>query len=482
MQPLPKAWGASLGVQRLQTSMSASADLPKLPHRPWLGGSLVVLGALVLLGDWLAADWLLNLVGVLGGAAIVAGGYLWQRGQGSPAPTRTTALALSPAAIERELQKAEVLVEKLDGDVSLRAQAEAIRADLERAELRIAVVGPVGAGKSSLVAALTGLPALAALQLSWLDQEPLGNPDLLLFVTAGDLSASEYARLRELNQPGRPTLLILNQSDRYLPPEREQLLARLRELGQALPDVRAVLSVAAAPGPLKVRQHYADGSVREWFEAAQPEVQALEACLLPLLSREGEVLKLANALLQAQTLTASAQATLNQLRRRRAQPVVERYQWLTAAAVFANPLAGLDLLATAAINAQMLRELAEVYECELGLQQARPIARTLAVLILKLGLVELSTQGIGVLLKSNVATYAVGGVVQGVSAAYLTHLGALAFMACLEQEQGWSKRSLGQALREIFQQNQRTAFLQTFAKQGVARLLGEPKPAQLESA
>ena len=33
--------------------------------------------------------------------------------------------------------------------------------------------------------------------------------------------------------------------------------------------------------------------------------------------------------------------------------MMEKYQWIAAAAAFANPVSSLDLLATAAINAQM---------------------------------------------------------------------------------------------------------------------------------
>ena len=111
---------------------------------------------------------------------------------------------------------------------------------------------------------------------------------------------------------------------------------------------------------------------------------------------------------------------MNGLRRDRAVPVIEQYQWIAAAAAFANPVPALDLLATAAINAQLVMELGGIYQQKFSLEQAQAVAGTLGSLMLKLGLVELSTQTIGTILKSNAITFVAGGVVQGVSAAYLT--------------------------------------------------------------
>ncbi|MBD2101811.1 DUF697 domain-containing protein [Leptolyngbya sp. FACHB-261] len=465
--------------------MSAPAPSPFVQGR-WLGSGLVLVGGVALLGDWFASDLILNIWGSLSLLALVLGGYFWLRDSKPETVPRGGALVLSTAAVEQEVCRAETLAHKLEATTAeqLCAQATAIRAELTRSELRIGVAGPAKSGKSSLIAAL----APNSQGVAWLEETTettpisIPSPDLLLFVTAGDLSASEFQRLNDLSAGNRPTVLVLNQSDRYQPADQDEVLAHLRELSQTLPSVQTVVSVAAAPNPVKVRQHHADGSVREWFEEAKPEIATLQTYLAPLLSQESERLKLGNALQQAQSLRLTAQDRLNQVRRSQAQVVIERYQWLTAAAVFANPLPGLDLLATAAINAQMLLEIAAIYERPLSLQQAQPLAKTLGVLMLKLGLVELSTQGISALLKSNVATYAVGGVMQGLSAAYLSHLGALSFMTCLEQEQDCTERTLGQKLQELFAQNQRTAFLQGFVKQGISHLLGEQKQPQLESA
>jgi hypothetical protein len=107
--------------------------------------------------------------------------------------------------------------------------------------------------------------------------------------------------------------------------------------------------------------------------------------------------------------------------------------------------------------------------------------------MLKLGLVELSTQTIGSLLKGNAFTYVAGGAVQGVSAAYLTRLAGLSLIEYFQEQevstneatgQPFNLDRLGQKLQTVFQQNQRAAFLQGFAQQVVGYLA--PKSPQPE--
>ena len=92
--------------------------------------------------------------------------------------------------------------------------------------------------------------------------------------------------------------------------------------------------------------------------------------------------------------------------------------------------------------------------------------------MLKLGLVELSTQTISTMLKSNAITFVAGGAVQGVSAAYLTRVAGLSLIEYFQQQEvstdsetGLNLDKLGQTLQNVFQQNQQLGFLQAFVKQ-----------------
>jgi hypothetical protein len=100
--------------------------------------------------------------------------------------------------------------------------------------------------------------------------------------------------------------------------------------------------------------------------------------------------------------------------------------------------------------------------------------------------VELSTRAVTGILKTNVATFVAGGMVEGVSAAYLTRVAGLSLVAYFEQQEialesgsALNLDKLRQVLQTVFQQNQKMAVLEAFVKQGVKRLLPEAKPVEV---
>jgi uncharacterized protein (DUF697 family) len=231
---------------------------------------------------------------------------------------------------------------------------------------------------------------------------------------------------------------------------------------------------------VKVRKYQADGNVQEWMEQPAADVQQLTQQLNEILVQQSQQLVWTTTTRQALLLKAEAKNYLNGVRCDRATPIIEQYQWIAAAAAFANPVPALDILATAAINAQMVMDLGNIYQQKFSLEQAQTVAGTMGSLMLKLGLVELSTKAISTVLKSNAVTFVAGGLVQGVSAAYLTRVAGLSLIAYFEQQEialdsgnNLNLDKLRQTLQNVFQQNQQLAFLQGFVKQGVKRLVPE---------
>ncbi|NJN30802.1 MAG: YcjF family protein [Synechococcales cyanobacterium RM1_1_8] len=183
---------------------------------------------------------------------------------------------------------------------------------------------------------------------------------------------------------------------------------------------------------------------------------------------------------RANGLATAAKALLNQLRRQRASKAIEQYQWVAAGAAFINPVPTLDLLATAAVNSQLILDLSKIYRQPLSPDHAKTMATTLAEMLIKLGLVEVSSKLLGIALKSNGVTYLAGGLIQGASAAYLTRTvgqslveyfellevtGELPEVKALEQ--------LQQVVQQTFQASRQSPMLQGFAKQALNRLRGE---------
>lgn len=446
---------------------------------------------------------------VIGAIAVGSGLWLFQQRASQNAQLQPDSSPLDRATVEKAIAQAEGMVSQLEAEAEhqaissrLREQVAQLTVELERRELNVAVTGGKAVGKTKLIQVLSSwvpqiqqtlclreTPALFTATeagLAQIAEDVAIASDLVLFVTTGDLTEPEFQTLQQLTVANQRLMLVWNKQDQYVPEERATVLYSLRQRMQEILGAEDVVAIAASPSSVKVRQHQADGSVREWLEQQAPDINQLTQHLAPILVQEGQQLIWATTKRAAVALKTEAKSVLNEVRRDRALPVIEQYQWIAAAAAFANPVPALDLLATAAINAQLVMELGDISQQKFSLQQAQAVAGTMGSLMLKLGLVELSTKTISTVLKSNAITFVAGGVVQGVSAAYLTRLAGLSLIEYfqnqdsatnLETENALNLDKLSQTLQKVFQQNQQLGFLQGFVKQGVRCLLPEsPQP------
>lgn len=379
------------------------------------------------------------------------------------------------AAIEARInQLAQEISAKSEPVLNLREQLAQITTELSRQEVRTAIMGGKSVGKTTLAKLLPGVTIEGSNSL-----EDVVGADVVMFLATGDLTDSEFQTVQSLMAQNHRVILALNKQDQYLPGDRPVILQQFHEKMQAILSPEDIVAIATQPAPFKVRQYQPDGSVQERLEQPSADIAPLQERLNEILE-QSQSLVFATSYRQAQALNAQVQAEFNRIRRARAQPIIEQYQWVAAAAAFANPVPTLDLLATAAINTQMVMDLGKVYQQKFSLDQAKNVTVTLASQMMKLGLVELSTQAIAPLLKSNVLTYVAGGMLQGLSAAHLTQVAGLSLVEYFEDqvqsleagaEVRFKRDSLVQKLQAVFQANQRTAFLQTLVSQGMNRLM-----------
>jgi uncharacterized protein (DUF697 family) len=458
-----------------------------------------------------ATLWLLQTVHIsifdsstlLSAMALATGLWWWRRRDPLPASPRP----IAPPVVDRSRVEAALsrvtgliasLVAESGGDHLLEVdyghQAEQIRAELDRADLRLAVVGDRYTGKTTLVEVLT--PALQGSNPPSLTEVALTGdsppPDLLTYdgvvlVTDGDLTESRVTWLHQRLLTGQGALLVFTKTDHYSPGDRQTLIDQLQQRCQNLPAPVPVVAVAVAPRPTKVRRHQADGGLQECLEPSPMVLDPLPQVVRDNLLTAQASLVAATALRQAEALTQQVQTDLNQVRRQRALPLVEQLQWVAGAAAFANPVPSLDLLATVAINGQLIMDLGQIYGFNLSLEQAKVAAGTLASLTVKLGLVELSSQALSAVLKSHVATYLAVGTVQGLSAAYLTRMAGLSLIDYFEQGAlagtsanalSWS--AIADHLQQVISQNRQPNLLKALVNQGLAIL--RPSPAALSPA
>ncbi|MBD3882450.1 DUF697 domain-containing protein [Phormidium tenue FACHB-886] len=413
-------------------------------------------------------------------------------------------------AARETLQAVQQQVSQIQDEITRQAlldRSREIAASFERRELRVVVFGTGSAGKTSIVNAIlnriagqvgagrvgatmgttelgqtyrfrlktierdiqiTDTPGILEASIIGTDRERLARQlaaeaDLLLFVIDNDLRQSEFAALRSLTDIGKRSLLVFNKSDLYPDADLEILFNRIRQRVQSFIQPEDFVAIAAQPQSFRLDSG-------ELYQP-DPEIIPLLRRIAAILRSEGETLIADNILLQSVRLGEEARRLVDSERLQQAERIVDRYQWISAGVVSVTPLPVVDLIATAAINAQMVVELGRVYGCEINLERGKELAISLAKTLVSLGVVRGAIELFSVALQTNVATFLIGRAVQGVTAAYLTRIAGKSFIEYFRRDQNWGDGGITEVVQQQFQLNRRDEFMRVFVKQAIDRVV-----------
>ncbi|TAG49321.1 MAG: DUF697 domain-containing protein, partial [Oscillatoriales cyanobacterium] len=312
------------------------------------------------------------------GLTAAGAGYWWWKQQSPTLELELPQPLAKREAAEKAIATAEAAIKLLASEAQnsvnpahLTAKLDRLKAELDRQDLRITVTGGKAVGKTALIQVLNSnwasqdsqqqiFSETAPLFANTTNSDAKIGGDLVLFVTAGDITDSEFQTLSQLASAGQRVLLVLNKLDQYLPAQQSQILQQLHQRMQGILGTEDIIAIAASPNSIKVRQHQADGTVQERIETQVSQLEPLTARLTQIVTQEGQQLVWASAVREAATVKLEAKTCLNVVRRDRAMPIIEQYQYIAAAAVFANPVAALDLLATTAISTQLVIDLGAI--------------------------------------------------------------------------------------------------------------------------
>jgi uncharacterized protein (DUF697 family) len=203
----------------------------------------------------------------------------------------------------------------------------------------------------------------------------------------------------------------------------------------------------------------------------QPEVEPLLRRMAAVLHADGEELIADNLLLQCGQLSEASRALLARQRRSDAGAIVDRYMWIGAGVLAVTPLPGLDLLGAAAVNAQMVVEIARVYGISLSKQSAQELALSVGRTLAGLGLIK---GGVGVLsaaLSLNLPAVIASRALQAVSAAWLTRVAGLSFITYFERDQDWGDGGVQEVVQQHYDLSRRDGALRRFLDVALNRVV-----------
>jgi hypothetical protein len=411
---------------------------------------------------------------------------------------KTQAAAANLQALRRQVGQIQ---DRIAQEAFLKRSQE-IEADLARGEVRVVVFGTGSAGKTSLVNSLIGeivgdvnatmgtttdgetyslklkgvrreilitdTPGILEAGIAGTEREEIARylateADLLLFVVDNDLRSSEYEPLKALAEIGKRSLLVFNKTDLYADDDREMILQHLKQKVKSLIPSSDVIAIAANPQPVQL----ATGEIIE----PEPEIMPLIKRLVAVLRAEGEDLIADNILLQSHRLGEEARKILDRQRRREADKIIDRYQWIGAGVIAVTPVPVVDMLAAAAVNAQMVVEIGKIYGCELDSEKGKELAVSLGKTLVSLGVVKGAVEILAKALQFNMATYIIGKAIQAVSAAYLTRIAGKSFIEYFRRDRDWGDGGMTEVVQKQFQLSRRDEFVKSFVKDAISKVV-----------
>lgn len=322
-----------------------------------------------------------------------------------------------------------------------------------------------GLGRDILITDTPGIleAGTAGTEREQLARKLATEADLLLFVVDNDLRQSEYEPLQALATIGKRSLLIFNKIDLYPEEDYQIILDRLEQRVKDLIKPADIIPIAANPQPVTLD----NGDILR----PEPEILPLIKRLAAVLRAEGEDLIADNILLQSQRLGEEARKILERQRKRQAEKIIDRYQWIGAGVIAVTPLPVVDMLATAAVNAQMVIEIGKVYGCEINSDRGKELALSLGKTLVSLGVVKGAVELLARALQFHFATYLVGKAIQGVTAAYLTRIAGKSFVEYFRHDQDWGDGGITEVVQRQFQLSRKDEFIKSFVQDAINKVI-----------
>ncbi len=290
-----------------------------------------------------------------------------------------------------------------------------------------------------------------------------GKADLMLVVIEGDLRSEETRTIRSLSKSGKRLLLVLNKIDLRGENEEKRLIAILSSRCSDFIEPKDIICTSASPQTIAIpgKKPY----------QPDPEIDSLIRRLANILHEEGEELIADNILLQCSNLGKEGKRLLVKQRSQSAKKCVDKYGWLSSGALILTPLPVIDMIAAAAVNAQMVIEIAKIYGVEITKERAKNLAISVGKTLATMGLVQGGVSLISSTLSLSLPTLIVSKVIQGVSVSWLTRIAGASFITYFQQDQNWGDGGIQEVVEYHYNLNKRDEYFKSFIRRAYERVI-----------
>ena len=287
--------------------------------------------------------------------------------------------------------------------------------------------------------------------------------DLILVVIDGDLRSAEIKTIRALFNVGKRFILILNKIDLRTESEERKLINILSARCNDFIRPEDIICTSASPQSIAYPG-------RNPIQPA-PEINNLVKKLAKILHEEGEELIADNILLQCSNLDKEGKKLLNRQRKKTAKKCIDKYGWISSGVLIITPLPVIDMLAAAAVNAQMVIEIANIYGVKITKEGAKDLALSVGKIIATMGIVKGGVSLIGSALSLSLPTFLVSKVIQGISVSWLTRIAGASFITYFQQEQNWGDGGIQEVVQYHYNLNKREEYFKSFIQRAYERVI-----------
>ena len=287
--------------------------------------------------------------------------------------------------------------------------------------------------------------------------------DLMLVVIEGDLRSAETKTIRNLSKLGKRLLIVVNKIDLRGENDEKRLLAVLNSRCNDFIDKEDIICTSASPQTIALpgKKPY----------QPDPEINNLIRRLAIILHEEGEELIADNILLQCSNLGKEGKRLLVKQRSQSAKKCIDKYGWLSSGALILTPLPVIDMIAAAAVNAQMVIEIAKIYGVEITKERAKSLAFSVGKILATMGLVKGGVSLISSALSLSLPTFIVSKVIQGISVSWLTRIAGASFITYFQQDQNWGDGGIQEVVEYHYNLNKRDEYFKSFIRRAYERVI-----------